>query len=336
MLHLAEIRHRAAKDFQDLVATALSERAVAHQASAKPMMDTVRNLLAQEGSDDYDRALAKIQEFVGREKATLSNQLVKRKDFLSTRQPLAERLSSARTVIPEVGDNSYPNGDHSNEPQTNLNIPNPAQTTSGDNQRRDPTNAPPKTDNKNARGPAPSNRSRRREPTYIPGVGPTRQMSSNRFNLLMDYLLDPAEFPPLDRPAGYVTPREALLKGERNTKRANSRAPAAQGAPKRSRSNSPSSRRPNQGGQGFPIPQRQEGAAAQKSNGGWQTTARRPRNGQNAQPRSQLPPNRGPQQGPSTSRPLGPQNTQANQGRAPSVTMEEVRKAIQMALAQHQ
>ena len=99
------------------------------------MLETVTRLLTQDGSEDYMRARSKIDEFVGREASNLNNQLKKRKEFLSDRQPKASQLATSRLYITEVGDNNV------DAPTTSNNPPNPDPAPTAGTSNQDPQGA---------------------------------------------------------------------------------------------------------------------------------------------------------------------------------------------------
>ena len=154
------------------------------------------------------RARSKIDEFVGREASNLNNQLKKHKEFLSDRQPKASQLATSRLYITEVGDNNVDAPTTSNNPPN----PDPAPTAGTSNQDPQGANNVPKPPTNNRQGLPPQTG---RRGSTIPAHArlASRVMSNNRFNLLMDYLLDPAEFPALGRPANYIPAKEAQLQG---------------------------------------------------------------------------------------------------------------------------
>ena len=184
-------------------------------------METVHQLLNQEGSSDFEIASGKIEEFAGRERASVSQQLDKR-IFLSERQLTDNELSTARlTVNQEVsGETTGTNPQIGNAPKQADPKPDPKRPTICNN-RANP--------NQTARNSHPSAQPRGR---YQP------RNQSSAVEMLLDYILDPAQFPPLECPSFRPNNRQNQNeqgKGKHN----NSKAPSAQGGPKGSRSSSP-------------------------------------------------------------------------------------------------
>ena len=217
--------------------------------------------MTQEGSNDFTRATDKIEEFQGRERASVSQQLDKRSTFLSERQLTDAQLSSARMVLnPEVS-GSAQSAPKSDTTQNNNPPQNPQSASTSDGQTRGlkgNTQCPGNAQNQN-----PNNRGRR----------PYRS-ASNPVERLLDYILDPAEFPPLGRNTRQApTTQNQKGKGKGKGKRTNSRAPTGNDNSKRSRSSSPSTS--NAGGD-FQAPPRQQ-AEAQNQPGGWEWVPSRQR-----------------------------------------------------------
>ena len=222
----AEGRARSALDIQDHVSASLGRRAAQHRNSSNTMLNTVKNLLDQEGSNDYDRAVEKIEEFGGREKATVTQQLLKKTEFLTKNQPSHEQLATARMLIDKQvgGDNTPPPNDTvSKGIAPSVKDPNVAQNGKGP--KPQPNNSlPQKGQRSNQYNPNNARRPR--------GQSRPNESRSSRIDRLLDYILDPADFPALDTARQAQNPKG---KG----KRPQSKGLAPQGNNKRSRSSSP-------------------------------------------------------------------------------------------------
>ena len=228
-------------------------------------------------------------------------QLEKKTAFINQTQPSNDQLATARLVINQPsGANSNPQGPTPNQPGKEVQKADNAQT----NYVRAPqTSTNVKPGNKQNQNP---NRPQQ-------GKGPNRNQNfrpsrASKIDRLLDYILDPADFPPLDKSVRQQPQNQT----NGNAKRSRSKAPQAQSSSKRSRSTSPVASTSG-ANRDFVQPRGPTAPNAQAQPGGWQSVPPKRRTGPNtAQTR----------QGP-------PQNLNV-----PAVTIDDVRVVILEVLAQ--